>query len=113
MNIMLVSVKERTREIGLRKAVGATNRDILTQFLVESALLTTTGGIVGLIGGGLVLFIAYLGVVLGTGIDWPFRLPLSAVALAVSVSMTIGIVFGVYPARKAAMKNPIDALRYE
>jgi putative ABC transport system permease protein len=113
MNIMLVTVTERTREIGLRKALGATNRDILTQFLVESAMLTTSGGIVGLLGGALLLFVAYLGVVYGAGIDWPFKMPLSAIAMALSVSMSIGILFGVYPARKAAHKNPIDALRYE
>jgi putative ABC transport system permease protein len=113
MNIMLVTVTERTREIGLRKAVGATNRDILTQFLVESAMLTTSGGIIGLIGGGLFLVVAYLGAVFGAGIDWPFRLPLSAVSAALGVSMTIGVLFGVYPALKAARKNPIDALRYE
>lgn len=113
MNIMLVTVTERTREIGLRKAVGATNKDILVQFLVESAMLTTTGGIVGVLGGGIILLLAYVAVVYGAGIDWPFRLPLSAVALAVTVSMSIGILFGVYPAQKAARKNPIDALRYE
>lgn len=113
MNIMFVTVTERTREIGLRKALGATNRDILTQFLVESAIITTIGGIVGVILGGLFLLLAYIGVAYGAGIDWPFRLPLSAVAIAVSVSMGIGILFGVYPARKAARKNPIDALRYE
>lgn len=113
MNIMLVTVTERTREIGLRKAVGATQRDILTQFLVESALLTSIGGIVGIISGALFTTLAYFGVTYAAGIDWPFRLPLSAIGLAFGVAAMTGIVFGVYPARQAARKNPIDALRYE
>jgi putative ABC transport system permease protein len=113
MNIMLVTVTERTREIGLRKAVGATDGDILVQFLVESAMLTTTGGAIGIMGGAMLTLLVYLGVTYGAGIEWPFLLPLSAVLIAVSVSMGIGILFGVYPARKAARKNPIDALRYE
>lgn len=113
MNIMLVSVTERTREIGLRKAVGATNNDILQQFLIESVLLTFVGGIIGiLMGGGVVLLIYF---VLSTffSIGWVFAFPISAVILSLIVSGVAGIAFGIYPARKASQKNPIDALRYE
>jgi len=113
MNIMLVSVTERTREIGLRKALGATERDILKQFLVESVILTSVGGGIGIIAGGAFTALAYYGVTYGAGIEWMFRLPPQAVLMAVGVSVGTGLVFGVYPARKAARKNPIDALRYE
>jgi len=113
MNIMLVTVTERTREIGLRKAVGATQRDILTQFLVESALLTSIGGFIGIVSGAVFTALAYLGVNYIAGITWPFKLPVGAVLLAFGVAALTGIVFGVYPARQAARKNPIDALRYE
>ncbi len=113
MNIMLVSVVERTREIGLRKAVGATNSDILKQFLLESMLLTFLGGAIGIALGALVDVLVYLVLkaVLSTG--WVFALPLSAVILGAGVSMAIGIIFGFYPARQAARKSPIEALHYE
>lgn len=113
MNIMLVSVTERTREIGLRKAVGATDADILEQFLIESVVLTVIGGIVGITLGGVVVGIAYeiLSTVLDTG--WTFAFPLSSVFMALGVSTVAGLVFGIYPARQAAKKHPIDALRYE
>lgn len=113
MNIMLVSVVERTREIGLRKAVGATNRDILRQFLIESALLTLVGGIIGIAIGALIDVLAYLvlSAVLETG--WVFALPASAIILGAGVSTAIGIIFGFYPARQAARKSPIEALHYE
>ncbi len=113
MNIMLVAVTERTHEIGLRKAVGATERDILNQFLLEAILLTTIGGIVGIILGALLsLLIAF---VLSTflHINWQFVFPWSGAALGFGVSTFIGLVFGVYPAREAAKKSPIEALRYE
>jgi putative ABC transport system permease protein len=113
MNIMLVSVTERTREIGLRKALGATQRDILKQFLVESVILTSIGGGIGITLGALLTALAYLGVSQGAGIEWSFEFPPQAVLLAVGVSVGTGIAFGLYPARKAARKNPIDALRYE
>lgn len=107
MNIMLVTVTERTKEIGLLKAIGARRRDILMQFLVESVVLTLVGGIVGMsLGIGLAFIITTLA-------NIPFVLSPSAVALAVGVSSAVGIVFGYYPARKAAGMNPIDALRYE
>ncbi|MBI5733227.1 ABC transporter permease [Candidatus Jorgensenbacteria bacterium] len=113
MNIMLVSVVERTKEIGLRKAVGATNRDILQQFLIEAILLTVTGGIVGIFIGSLVDVLAYLVLVNVLTSGWVFALPLSALTLAVTVATATGIIFGIYPARKASLKNPIDSLRYE
>lgn len=113
MNIMLVSVVERTKEIGLRKAVGATNGDILQQFLFEAVMLTFLGGIVGiLVGAGLdtaIYFILKKFFLSG----WAFSLPLSAILLAVGVSSITGLVFGIYPARMASRANPIDSLRYE
>src|ERR1035437_358439 len=114
MNIMLVSVTERTREIGLRKAVGATNNDILQQFLIESVLLTFVGGAIGIIAGAVIVGLVYF--VLTTffaSVGWVFAFPISAVILGLAVSGIAGIVFGIYPARKAGKKNPIDALRYE
>ncbi len=114
MNIMLVSVTERTREIGLRKAVGATNNDILLQFLIESVLLTVIGGIIGIIVGAATVGLIYF--VLSTfsaSIGWVFAFPISAVILGLGVSTVAGLVFGIYPARQAGRKNPIDALRYE
>ena len=107
MNIMLVSVTERTHEIGLRKALGATRREIMLQFLVEAAVLTCLGGIIGIIGGlGLAYAITQLG-------DLPFSLPIFWVLAAVVVSVGIGIVFGLYPANRAASLDPVEALRFE
>jgi putative ABC transport system permease protein len=113
MNIMLVSVTERTREIGLRKAIGATEKDILRQFLLEAVFLTGVGGLLGiLLGAILSLLVAFvLGSVLK--LDWVYVFPLSAVVLGLSVSSAIGLIFGLYPARQAARKNPIESLRYE
>ncbi len=113
MNIMLVSVVERTREIGLRKAVGASDKDILTQFLLESILLTFLGGIVGITIGAAFAGLTYLVLSKALATGWQFAFPLSAILLAVAVSTFTGVVFGLYPARQAARKNPIDALRYE
>src|SRR5665213_191387 len=113
MNIMLVSVIERTKEIGLRKSVGATNNDILQQFLVESVMLTFIGGIIGIAIGALVVSAAWLVINTFTTIGWVFAFPISAVFLGLVVSGIAGIAFGIYPARQAAKKNPIDALRYE
>ena len=114
MNIMLVAVTERTREIGLRKAVGATNRDILQQFLIEAVLLTLVGGVIGIaFGAGVVGLIYFVISSFFTSIGWGFALPLSAIVLSLAVSSIAGIAFGIYPARQAAKKNPIDALRYE
>ncbi|HUT86369.1 MAG TPA: ABC transporter permease [Elusimicrobiales bacterium] len=107
MNIMLVSVTERTNEIGLRKAIGARRRDILIQFLIEAILLTTTGGIIGiLLGTGTSFILSYLA-------GWATRVSPFAVSLALFFSVFIGISFGLWPAYRAAQLNPIDALRYE
>jgi len=104
---MLVSVTERTREIGIRKASGARRHDILVQFLVESSTLALVGGIIGVL----------LGASIALGISWFTPLPASikwwAVVLGLSVSTTVGLFFGIYPATKAANLDPIVALRYE
>jgi putative ABC transport system permease protein len=113
MNIMLVSVAERTREIGLRKALGATSANIMNQFLTESIILTALGGLVGIILGAILSLIAsmILSKVLAT--EWGFNFPVSAALLGLGVSALVGLVFGLYPARQAAKKSPIEALRYE
>jgi len=113
MNIMLVSVTERTREIGLRKALGATKTNILIQFLLEAVFLTGAGGVVGIILGASFSFLASL--VLGRviGMSWSFTFPTSAAIVGLIVSGTIGLLFGLYPARQASLKSPIEALRYE
>jgi putative ABC transport system permease protein len=107
MNIMLVSVTERTKEIGLLKAIGAKEKDILTQFLIEAVVMTSLGGIVGIILGisGAFLISLVVGI--------PFVIDIVAILMAVTVSTLVGIVFGLYPARRAARLSPIDALRYE
>ncbi len=112
MNIMLVTVSERTREIGLRKAIGATRRQIRNQFLLEAVILTVTGGILGIVTG---IFISYL-IALGArfaGYDWAFIVSPAAIILAAGVSVITGVVFGLYPALKASKLDPIVALRYE
>ena len=108
MNIMLVSVTERTREIGLRKAVGAKRRDILWQFLTEAIILAGLGGLIGLLlGAGGAWLISRLSDTLDARLAW------NSVALAIVFSAAVGLFFGIYPATRAARLNPIDALRYE
>ena len=112
MNIMYVVVTERTGEIGLKKALGATNSDILKEFLIESILVTILGGIVGIILGALLSWVVFI-VATSNGLVWTYTVPLYAVIIAVGVSGTIGMAFGVLPARSAAKLDPIEALRYE
>ena len=107
MNIMLVSVTERTREIGLRMAVGAKGKDILMQFLVEATVLCLAGGMIGILlgrGGSMLI---------GEILKWPIATSPGAIAAAVMVSAGVGIIFGFYPAWKASRLDPIEALRFE
>jgi len=113
MNIMLVSVTERTREIGLRKALGATNRDILMQFLLEAVMLTSIGGIIGILLGGLLSYIISIILTSVLALDWTFIFPWSAAILGIITSSLVGLVFGIYPANQASKKSPMEALRYE
>lgn len=112
MNIMLVSVTERTAEIGLRKAVGAKPSVVVTQFLVEAIVLTFLGGAIGIIFGALIAGLISL-VANFLGYHWEFIVSLSSILLSVGISIAIGIFFGMYPAIKAAKLNPVEALRYE
>ena len=107
MNIMLVSVTERTREIGIRKALGARRRDLLVQFLIEAIMISLTGGVIGMtLGIGLSsLVFSYAG--------WAMTISTNAISLALSFSMSVGLFFGIYPANKAAQMDPIEALRYQ
>ena len=110
MNIMLVSVTERTREIGIRMAIGASERDILMQFLVEAIVLSLTGGVLGIIlGVGLSKLLKYIPIFS----RFPAIVSPGSVIMAVAFSASVGIFFGFYPARKASKLDPIDALRYE
>lgn len=112
MNSMLISVSQRVREIGLRKAVGARPAHIIFQFLIESSFITITGGIIGIVFGIAVTYIASL-VIIKLGYEWQFLVPLQSVIIGFSISFIIGIAFGVYPAFKASMVSPMEALRYE
>ena len=112
LNIMMVTVAERTREIGLRKAVGATSKAIRNQFLLEASLLTGLGGVIGIIIGILVSYLISL-LMIKLGYDWEFIISPISIILSVGVSILTGIIFGLFPAIKAAKLDPIDALRYE
>jgi putative ABC transport system permease protein len=107
MNIMLVSVTERTREIGLRMAVGARGRDILAQFLVEAVTLSAVGGLLG-VGLGVLT-----SAIIASWAEWSTDVSVESVSLAFAFAGVVGIFFGFYPAQKAARLDPIDALRYE
>ena len=107
MNIMLVSVTERTREIGLRKALGATKNIILLQFIIEAIILCLIGGFIGVILGSVIYFLVALWQ------DWPLVFPLTAIIGSVTFSAAVGLFFGIWPARRAANMDPAVALRYE
>ena len=113
MNIMLVSVTERTREISLRKALGATAKNIRTQFLIEAIVLTGVGGLIGVILGAGLSILASFGLSKVLTTDWQFTFPISATLLGLGVSAGVGLIFGLYPAHKASKKSPMEALRYE
>jgi len=112
MNIMLVTVTERTREIGLRKAIGANSANISNQFLIETIVITTLGGIIGIVGGILISFLISV-IAKKLGYDWEFVITLFSILLSIGVSAIVGMIFGLYPARKAARLEPVEALRYE
>lgn len=112
-NIMYVIVTERTSEIGLRKAVGATYRDVMLQFLIEAVLITLLGGVIGMVMGVLVSFAIAIVATNLLGLSWEFIMPLKGFVVATIFSLFFGIIFGVYPARKAARLDPIEALRSE
>lgn len=113
MNIMLVSVTERTREIGLRKAIGAMDGDILRQFLFEAVILTSIGGAIGIALGALISFAIAMVLSNIVALNWSFTFPFSAAVLGFVVAAAIGLIFGLYPARRASRLDPIEALRYE
>lgn len=112
MNIMLISVTQRIREVGLRKAVGARNRHIITQFLMESVFITLVGGLIGIVLGILISLLAAV-IINALGYDWEFLISFSSILVATLVSVAIGLLFGIYPAKKAARISPMEALRYE
>lgn len=112
MNIMLISVNQRVREVGLRRAVGAKSSHIMNQFLVESAFITLVGGLVGIIIGILISLLASV-IINALGYSWEFLISPSSIFIATLVSIAIGIIFGLYPAKKASNISPIEALRYE
>jgi putative ABC transport system permease protein len=113
MNIMLVSVTERTKEIGLRKAIGATDKNILSQFLLEATILTAAGGIIGIAFGASFSFLTAFVLSKYLAMAWMFAFPVKAALLGLGVAAGVGLVFGIYPAWRASRLNPTEALRYE
>jgi len=113
MNTMLVSVTEKTREIGLRKALGARKKDILIHFLIESIVLTFIGGVIGISLGILFSYLTSLVLSQQVSQNWQFAISVPAILLGVGVASSVGLIFGLYPAKKASLKSPIEALRYE
>lgn len=112
MNIMLIAVSQRIREVGLRKAVGARNKDIVTQFIIESIFITLVGGVIGILFGILLSYLASV-VITALGYSWQFIISPQSIVIATAVSFLIGILFGLYPATKAAKISPMEALSYE
>ncbi len=107
MNIMLVSVTERTREIGLRKAIGASSKDVMVQFVAEATFICILGGIAGVLSG------AIISILISNLAGWSTSISVLSVVLAFTFSVFIGLIFGIWPAKKASSLNPIEALRYE
>jgi putative ABC transport system permease protein len=112
MNIMLIAVNQRIREVGLRKAVGAKNHDVQIQFLMEAIFVSLLGGILGIIIGIVISFLISA-VAQALQYSWQFLISWQSIIIAAAVSIAIGIIFGLYPARKAAKISPMEALRYE
>lgn len=112
MNVMLIALKQRIREVGLRKAIGARDADILSQFLIEAIFLSILGGFFGFLLGALLTYLSAI-VIRAVGYEWDFVLTFQAVAVAFFVSLAIGVSFGLYPARRASKVSPMEALRYE
>lgn len=112
MNVMLIAVNQRVREVGLRKAVGARNSEIITQFLIESATISSLGGLIGIILGVILSFLVSI-IIQALDYYWPFIVSVPSIFVAFGISVLIGILFGIYPARKASKVSPMEALRYE
>jgi len=112
MNVTLISVSQRIKEVGLRKAIGAKNKDVLAQFLVESVFVSLIGGVIGIILGISISFIVSL-VINHLGYEWEFMISFMSIVVAVLISVVVGIVFGIYPAKKASRISPMEALHYE